>query len=389
MNWRRVPGEKIVFPIKTGYTVCNEGHMPKTGLPTSPSLNDKVTKRHRRPVRLRRTVCASSQQAPADRKKSNRQRSHLNENMIYIVTAMYAEAYPFITRFQLKKDISHTRFQVFLNQEADLCLIISGAGSVPAAVAVSSICTQYGAGQGDFLLNVGVCALIRNKKAHRAENPCTAGKIFLCNKIQEQATGRTFYPDILYRHGFTEAQIITGAKVYRTPSPAAAYPPDDLIGQSLNSYAETVPFLLYDMESAAVYQAGAYYFGPHQMGFLKVVSDGGNTDAVTPAQIQSLIGRNMDSIADYTETLQAAAREGHPDERFRKDTTQKALAKLCLDLHCSRTMAESVRQYIRYCILSGTDHVSVLEEMYRSGRLPCKDKREGKQRFEELKERLL
>ncbi len=74
--------------------------------------------------------------------------------MIYIVTAMYAEAHALINRFQLKKDISHTRFQVFLNREADICLFISGTGLVPAAAAVSSICTEYGAGQGDFLLNM-------------------------------------------------------------------------------------------------------------------------------------------------------------------------------------------------------------------------------------------
>ena len=76
--------------------------------------------------------------------------------MIYIVTAMYAEAHPFITRFQLKKDLSHTHFQVFLNGERSLCLIISGTGSLPAAAAVSSICTEYKAGSSesaDFLLN--------------------------------------------------------------------------------------------------------------------------------------------------------------------------------------------------------------------------------------------
>ena len=79
--------------------------------------------------------------------------------MIYIVTAMYAEAHPFITRFQLKKDLSHTHFQVFLDGERSLCLIISGTGSLPAAAAVSSICTEYKAGSpesGDFLINVGV-----------------------------------------------------------------------------------------------------------------------------------------------------------------------------------------------------------------------------------------
>ena len=68
---------------------------------------------------------------------------------------------------------------------------------------------------------------------------------------------------------------------------------------------------------------------------------------------------------------------------------QKSFQSLCFDLHASKAMSESVRQYIRYCVLSGIDYDSVIKEMYLEGKFPCKDKREGKQRFEELKKRLL
>lgn len=294
--------------------------------------------------------------------------------MLYIITAMYAEAHAFITRFQLKKDISHTRFQVFKNEEAELCLVISGVGSVPAAVAVSSICTEYGAGQEDFLLNVGICAGILSENVNRTDNICQIGKIFLCNKIREQVTGKTFYPDILYRHGFTEAQIVTGARPYIKTDQAELASTD---------------FYLYDMEAAAIYQAGIYYFGPHQMSFLKIISDNGNSQNVTPGQIECLIGSNMESISDYITHLQAIAHQEQRPKSILEDMAQKKLEKLCLDMHCSKTMSESVRQYIRYCILAGVDYDSVIEEMYRKGQLPCKDKKEGKQCFEELKERLL
>lgn len=137
--------------------------------------------------------------------------------MIYIVTAIYAEAQPFITRFQLKKESFHTRFQVFLNKEADLCLIISGTGSVPAAVAVSSICTEYGAGRGDFLLNAGICAQIRrgsqsfyrtenpSQTGHpcQTENPCRTGQIFSAarsqNRLPAAPSIRIFYTVIRLR----------------------------------------------------------------------------------------------------------------------------------------------------------------------------------------------
>lgn len=294
--------------------------------------------------------------------------------MIYIITAIYAEAHPFITRFQLKKNVSHTRFQVFQNTETDICLIISGTGSIPAAVAVSSICIEYGTGHGNFLINVGICAGIRNTNIDDPKNIDQVGELFLCNKIIEQITGKTFYPDILYRHSFPEAQIVTGAKPYTKTDQ------DNL---------KKADFYLYDMEAAAIYQAGAYYFGPHQMSFLKIISDNGNAGNVTSAQIEQLINRNIESIADYITELQTISLLERQENIFQEGEAQKITEKLCLDMHCSRTMSESVRQHIRYCILSGIDYASVLKEMYQKEKLPCKDKREGKQCFEELKERLL
>ncbi|MCM1127638.1 MAG: hypothetical protein NC429_14360 [Lachnospiraceae bacterium] len=309
--------------------------------------------------------------------------------MFYIITAMYAEAHPFIARFQLKKDVSHTRFQVFQNRDADLCLVISGTGAVPASVAVSNLCTACKAGQNDFLLNAGVCAGIGSFHAPDMKfqsNPGSAcspsgrdtqnmpGTIFLCNKLTEQSTGKTFYPDILYRHDFPEAEIITGAKPYvKTDKEAMA----------------DADFYLYDMEAAAIYQAGAYYLGSHRMSFLKIISDSGKPEAVTSAQIERLIDGNMEQIADYIARIQTIVHSERQMAPFQEDNMPKELEKLCLDMHCSKTMAESVRQHIRYCILSGTDYHSVIREMYQSGQLPCKDKREGKQCLEELKQRLL
>lgn len=71
------------------------------------------------------------------------------------------------------------------------------------------------------------------------------------------------------------------------------------------------------------------------------------------------------------------------------DPEQEALyEKLCADLHCSKVMGDSLRQHLRYFALTGMDVDSVIQKMYGEGMLPCKDKREGKLRFEELKRRL-
>ncbi len=308
--------------------------------------------------------------------------------MIYMVTAMYAEAHAIITHFRLKKDLSHIRFQVFDNREADIRLMVTGTGGISAAVAIADICREVKA--GDFLINVGTCAVMQEEAGAEKENDRAVkgetddggrsfdrregtgrpGDIFLCNKIREEVTGRTFYPDILYRHGFAEAQILTGAALY-----------------TKNKREDG--FWLYDMEAAAVYQAGLYFFGPHRMSFLKVVSDDGNTKEVTDRQVRELIERNVERIAEYVNLLKEAGRKEQEGPGLSVHKPDEETELLCRDMHCSKTMAAALRQCIYYGILSGRDIAKLRKEMYREGVLPCRDKREGKLCLEEFKRRIL
>ena len=155
---------------------------------------------------------------------------------------------------------------------------------------------------------------------------------------------------------------------------------------SLSDFLEEAEkLLLYDMEAAAVYQAGSYFFAPHQMGFLKIVSDHGETAAVTPEQVRRLTDLHMETMAGYVNMLRDAGREEEQG-----DFGSEALARqLCEDMYCSVSMEASLRQHIRYCALAGMDYEGRIREMYRENRLPCRDKREGKRCFEELKRRLL
>lgn len=304
--------------------------------------------------------------------------------MIYIFTALYHEAHGLISHYGLKKDPQSTRFQVFTNEENGVCLAITGAGEIAAATAVGSICTGYGAGEGDFLVNLGTCAAVGGMQGN------VRGQIFLCHKLTEAETGRTFYPDILYRHAFPEAEIVTGRKLLHASNTERTF----------GSGA-----VLYDMEAAAVYQAGAYFFAPHRMSFLKVVSDAGEAGEVSAEQIGRLMEENREQVVSYIDMLRRAGEAeqkngrkdadcdfaegtGQPD-RADQSADQDFLEKLCADLHCSAAMRSSVRQYFRYCRLSGIDFAAAAGSMYEDGRLPCQDKREGKERFEELKRKLI
>ncbi len=340
--------------------------------------------------------------------------------MIYIVTALYCEAHPLISQFQLKKESGTGHLQVFSNEQEGILLVVTGVGMIPAAVAVGSICTACHAGAGDFLLNIGTCAAF-SKEAFVGEKAGQSScEIFLCNKITDATTGRTYYPDLLYRSACREAEIVTGATVFAAAQDGAVVP-----GAAVTSGGAVAPsgavapgaavalsgaeefsaarssVCLYDMEAAAVYQAGACFFAPHQMTFLKIISDAGDADSVTPELAETAVSANMKEICSYIELLKragcgesAAERDGSgkcvdfPAERDGSGKCEDA-ERLCSDLHCSAVMRASLFQHLRYCRLAGIDAGAVIGEMYAQGILPCKDKREGKKRFEELKSRLL
>ena len=294
--------------------------------------------------------------------------------MIYIFTALYPEAKPLIRVFSLKKAVAGLPFDVYENMDGDLRLVITGAGMTAAACGVSAVFGRYGAGERDHLINIGTCA---------AENPASEKKddtetgysgIYLCHKITDRNTGHTYYPDMLYHHSFAEAEIITEPVVWEMSGDNR-----DKLHLSGKQHINDCRVLLHDMESAAVYQAGSFWLGPHQMSFMKAVSDEGAGEKITPRILEHAVENNLEQIKSYVSDLGQVL---EPDEEQQKK-----------EQHCM-TVAEqlcqaAVVQCVRYWTLADVDYQNVLDKMRADGELPCRDRREGKKRFEELKQRLL
>lgn len=274
--------------------------------------------------------------------------------MIYIFSAFYAEAKNIIDHYGLKKEKSPemVRFDVFANES--IRLVITGVGEINAAAAVSNIGGAYGISPDDEILNVGCGAGF--------SSDISLGSIFLGNKLTEQMTGRTFYPDMLMKANFRECEIVTVARV-------------------LNEGCDSV---VYDMEAAAVYQAAAFFVGPHRMHFIKLVSDAG--ERIDQSKITELFALQEDKICGYIDRLLSACADKAP-----MDDTQSSwnMDRLICDMRCSKVMGDQLAQLIKYCRLSGIDYKAVLDEYYTNGLLPCESKREGKKCLFELKQRLL
>ena len=296
--------------------------------------------------------------------------------MIYVMMALYQEAHGLIRELELKKNTAYAPFEVFDNESAGIRLVVTGVGEIAAAAATAAVCARDGADAADFLVNIGCCAAGGCEPADRdmdsgygAAHAAQTGDLYVCHKITEQATGKTFYPDILYRHPWKERELVTGMQPLQRAAAHGA---------------------LYDMEAAAVYQAGIRFFSPDRMIFLKVVSDSGvaGQERMTAETLAGLLEQHVKAVAGFLANLWKAADE---EEALRSggilQEDEAVLEQIFAALHCSQTMRASA--YITYAALTGYDWKAELEEWYARGLLPCKDRREGKVRLEELKQVLL
>ncbi len=235
--------------------------------------------------------------------------------MLYITCAIYLEAAPFIRRFACKRDDSFRHEQVFVGEEATV--IVTGTSPVPAAVALSEALALLEPGENDIFANAGLCGC--------SDNTIAPGTLYLVHSITENATGRRFFPDLLYLHEHETAPLTTFSAVA-----------EDLPGDTL---------MLADTEAAALYQAALPFFSTDRMYFFKVVSDhGDDAREVSPTEAFELLDARAPGIA---ETLLRFA--GYVPRRYTySDAEQSVIDYFCRSLRCSVTMEHELRRLILY-----------------------------------------
>ena len=161
--------------------------------------------------------------------------------MLYIVTALYIEAKPLISLFNLKKDNSYTKFQVFSNE--DVKLIISGTGKVKSATALTYLISKEDIKKDDYIVNIGFVASNKNSQL---------GDIVYVSKIQNAYSDFDFYPEMIYKHNFLEGSLTTF---------------DSIVEKKL----ENIEYI--DMEAYGFFQTASIFFKKDKIIVLKIVSD--------------------------------------------------------------------------------------------------------------------
>ena len=224
--------------------------------------------------------------------------------MLYILTALSAEAKPIVEKLRLKRvyDLPYTLFE---NEHTKL--IVSGIGSENAMMTTSALFGYAKPHPDDLFINVGICAAPANY---------ALGEALLIHKITYKE--RFFFSDILFEHSLQESDLTC----------------KDIAVDTL----QNTPV---DMESYGVFTAASRFLDTHQILFFKVVSDHFEPSSVTKELAHELISKNL---VKFQEIISASKSIRVQKELF--DIEEK---KLIEAISLSLTLSQSNAFYDACC----------------------------------------
>lgn len=188
--------------------------------------------------------------------------------MIYIVTALAAEAKPLITHYRLQ----HQRNSAFpLYESATISLVISGVGVANAAAATAYLGARSNATSAAWL-NIGIAG----------HSNAAVGEVFLANKISNCTSGECWYPPQILGTQLARTNLFTVPCVETKFANAG----------------------LYDMEASGFFSIACRFSTAELVQCVKIVADNPTTPASIDAKrTTSLVHQACTQISDAVDAL--------------------------------------------------------------------------------------
>ena len=268
--------------------------------------------------------------------------------MLYIVTALYIEAKPLISLFNLKKDNSYTKFQVFSNE--DVKLIISGTGKVKSATALTYLVSKEDIKKNDYIVNIGFVASNKNSQL---------GDIVYVSKIQNAYSDFDFYPEMIYKHNFLEGSLTTF---------------DSIVEKKI----ENTEYI--DMEAYGFFQTASIFFKKDKIIVLKIVSDilkdKVEDRVLVDFKNENLFTESYNNIYEFLVNFKTV----NDDSDF-TITEQELIKKVLENLRLSDTMTYELFNILKYLKIK-YGNIDILKK-YEN--IEVTSKVQAKKLFEEIK----
>ena len=268
--------------------------------------------------------------------------------MLYIVTALYIEAKPLISLFNLKKDNSYTKFQVFSNENVKL--VISGTGKIKSATALTYLISKEDIKKNDYIVNIGFVASNKNSQL---------GDIVYISKIQNAYSDFDFYPEMIYKHNFLEGSLTTFDSI-------------------VESKIEDIEYI--DMEAYGFFQTASIFFKKAKIIVLKIVSDilkdKVEDRVLVDFKDENPFAKSYDNIYKFLINFKAI-----DDEDEFTIVEQELIKKVLENLRLSDTMTYELFNILRYLKIK-YGNIDILKK-YEN--IEVTSKVQAKKLFEEIK----
>ena len=289
-----------------------------------------------------------------------------------------------------------------------ILLTICGEGRNNAAAAVAATLAKEEAKKGDILLSIGSAAMLKGVGEERL-----LGKWFLIHALEEEGSGRAFYPELLYQTDFPTARLITGDKVLRCsdvnwPTETKSYSstekeisPASSRGQENVKPFETNEFvlmcgekpervsveetLLYDMESTAVFQSANAFLSLENLFFLRCGTDFGigekgsgqhGSGKTVPEMLREQMRKEEEKVFSFLSNLERLD-AGKEKEREKEEAFLRESTTLAEELRLSFVLAKKLERLLSYAESLSSEWRAYFQKKREEGCLPCRDKRGG------------
>lgn len=289
-----------------------------------------------------------------------------------------------------------------------ILLTICGEGRNNAAAAVAATLAKESAKRGDILLSIGSAAMLKAAREERL-----LGKWFLIHALEEEGSGRAFYPELLYRTDFPTARLITGDKVLRRsdakwPTETKSYssieeeisPASDSGKENVSPFGtnEFVPMcgerpermgveetLLYDMESTAVFQSANTFLSLENLFFLRCSTDFGvgengsgqfESGKTVPEVLREQMRKEEEKVFSFLSRVERLDAEKEK-EREKEEAFLRESTTLAEELRLSFVLAKKLEGLLSYAESLSSEWRAYFQKKREEGCLPCRDKRGG------------
>lgn len=203
--------------------------------------------------------------------------------MLYLVTALGAEARPLIEHFGLRRDKRARPFPI--HRGDNMALVVSGVGKTLSAAATAYLWATGGEEEGAFL-DLGIAGSRR-----------AVGEAVLAHTVVDRGSGRRWYPSMVLAPPCPLGSVVTVDRVERDF--------DEPQGEDAESP-------LYEMEAAGFFATASRLATAELVHCLKIVSDGPGDEpekTLDKHRIRELITARLDEISILAQSLSDLADE--------------------------------------------------------------------------------